>query len=91
MYFDADNLVHLDFLKEMNNRFCKGEKLIQGYLDSKNPNDSWVSGTFSLNFWIVNHVWHLAKYTIGLSSVFGGTGMCIATDILKNTAGGLLA
>lgn len=81
--FDADNLVHLDFLKEMNNRFCKGEKLIQGYLDSKNPNDSWVSGTFSLNFWIVNHVWHLAKYTIGLSSVFGGTGMCIATDILK--------
>ena len=81
--FDADNLVHLDFLKEMNNRYCKGERLIQGYLDSKNPNDTWVSGVFSLNFWIVNHVWHLAKYNIGLSSVFGGTGMAISTDILK--------
>ncbi|WP_270420600.1 glycosyltransferase family 2 protein [Acidaminococcus massiliensis] len=81
--FDADNLVHPDFLKEMNNRFCKGEKLIQGYLDVKNPNDSWVSGTFAINFWIVNHVWHLAKYTIGLSSVFGGTGMVIATEVLK--------
>ena len=81
--FDADNLVHLDFLMEINNRYCKGERLIQGYLDSKNPNDTWVSGVFAISFWIINHVWHLAKYNIGLSSVFGGTGMCISTDILK--------
>lgn len=33
--FDADNLVHPDFLKEMNSRLCNGERLIQGYLDSK--------------------------------------------------------
>lgn len=81
--FDADNLVHPSFLTEMNSRLCKGERLIQGYLDSKNPNDTWVSGVFSISFWIVNHVWHLAKYNIGLSSVLGGTGMCISTDILR--------
>lgn len=34
--FDADNVVHLDFLMEMNSRLCKGERLIQGYLDAKN-------------------------------------------------------
>ena len=81
--FDADNLVHPNFLMEMNNRLCKGEKIIQGYLDSKNPDDTWISGTFSLSFWVVNHIWHLAKYNIGLSSVLGGTGMCISYDVLK--------
>lgn len=83
--FDADNLVHPDFLREMNSRLCKGERLIQGYLDSKNPNDTWISGVFSISFWVVNHVWHLAKYNIGLSSCLGGTGMCISTDILLQT------
>lgn len=81
--FDADNLVHPRFLLEMNNRLCKGDKLIQGYLDAKNPNDTWVSGTFAIAFWVTNHIWHLAKSNIGLSSVLGGTGMCISTDILK--------
>ena len=81
--FDADNLVHPNFLREMNSRLCKGERLIQGYLDSKNPNDTWISGVFSISFWVVNHVWHLAKYNIGLSSCLGGTGMCISTDILR--------
>lgn len=81
--FDADNLVHPRFLLEMNNRLCKGDKLVQGYLDAKNPNDTWVSGTFAIAFWVTNHMWHLAKTNIGLSSVLGGTGMCISTDILK--------
>lgn len=80
--FDADNLVHPQFLLEMNNRLCKGEKVIQGYLDAKNPNDTWISATFAISFWLVNHVWHLAKYNLGLSSVLGGTGMCISTDVL---------
>lgn len=81
--FDADNLVHPDFLLEMNNRLCKGEKVIQGYLDAKNPHDTWIAGTFAISFWVVNHIWHLAKYNLGLSSVLGGTGMCISTDILQ--------
>ena len=33
--FDADNLVHPDFLKIMNNRLCSGERLIQGIWTSK--------------------------------------------------------
>ncbi|WP_425061001.1 hypothetical protein SCACP_17680 [Sporomusa carbonis] len=81
--FDADNLVDPNFLKEMNNRLCKGEKVIQGYMDAKNPNDTWIAATFAISFWVVNHIWHLAKYNLGLSSVLGGTGMCISTDILK--------
>lgn len=81
--FDADNLVHPEFLRVMNNHLCSGEKLIQGYMDAKNPGDTWISGMFAISFWIVNHVWSLAKYNIGLSCVLGGTGMCIDSGILK--------
>ena len=81
--FDADNLVHPEFLREMNNHLCKGEQVIQGYMDAKNPTDTWVAGTFSIAFWLINHMWHLAKYNIGLSTALGGTGMCIAADIVR--------
>ncbi len=86
--FDADNLVHPNFLLEMNNRLLKGDKVIQGYLDAKNPYDTWVSGTFAIAFWVIDHVWHLAKTNIGLSSVLGGTWMVITTDVLKKNGWG---
>ena len=67
----------------MNNRFCKGDQVVQGYLDAKNPYDTWVSGTFAIAFWVIDRLYHLAKTNIGLSSVLGGTGMCISTDVLR--------
>ena len=38
--FDADNLVHPNFLMEMNHHLCKCSKIIQAYLDAKNPYDT---------------------------------------------------
>ncbi len=81
--FDADNLVHPDFLLEMNHHLGKGEVVIQGYLNAKNPEDTWISGTFAIAFWMVNHMWHLAKYNLGLSTALGGTGMCIRSEIIQ--------
>ncbi|MFZ3101161.1 MAG: glycosyltransferase family 2 protein [Desulfitobacteriaceae bacterium] len=81
--FDADNLVKENFLVEMNNKLCQGEKIVQCYLDSKNPFDTWVTNTFSIAFWITNRLLQLARYNIGLSNVLGGTGMCISTEVLK--------
>ena len=67
--FDADNLVSPNFLMEMNNRLCKGDKIIQGFLDAKNPYDTWISGTFAIAFWVIDYVSHLAKTNLGLSAV----------------------
>lgn len=88
VFFDADNIVHPRFLLEMNNRLLKGEEVIQGFIDAKNPNDTWISGTFAIAFWLVNNFWHLAKYKLGLSAVLGGTGMCISFPILKRIGWG---
>ncbi|MFO8059560.1 MAG: glycosyltransferase family 2 protein [Bacillota bacterium] len=80
--FDADNLVEPDFLSVMNGRLQAGEHLIQCYVDSKNPADTWISGACSIMFWLNNRFTLLARENLGLSAVFMGTGMCISRQAL---------
>lgn len=87
--FDADNLVKTNFLAEMNNKLCQGEKIIQGYIDSKNPYDTWVTNTFSIAFWLMNRLIQLSRYNLGISNTLAGTGMCISTDVLKKLGWGV--
>lgn len=86
--FDADNLVKRNFLLEMNHKLCDGEKIIQGYIDSKNPYDTWVTNTFSIAFWLMNRLVQLARYNLGISNTLAGTGMCISSDVLKKLGWG---
>lgn len=87
--FDADNLVNQSFLTEMNSKLCQGHKIIQCYLDSKNPFDTWVTNAFSITFWLANRMLQLARYNTGhLSNILGGTGMCIDSSVLKKIGWG---
>lgn len=86
--FDADNLVDKNFLKEMNAKLCQGCKVVQGYLDSKNPVDSWITASYSIAFWTSNRMFQLAKNNLGLSNQIGGTGFCVDTDILQEIGWG---
>jgi len=81
--FDADNLVNKSFLKEMNNKLCDGHKVIQGYIDSKNPNDSWITASYSMAFWSTNRLFQNARAYLGLSCEIGGTGFCMDVEVLK--------
>ena len=86
--FDADNLAHKNFLKEMNGKLCQGYKVVQGYLDSKNPEDTWITGSYSISFWTCNRMFQLSRSNVGLSSQLGGTGFCIDTEILEQLGWG---
>ncbi len=81
--FDADNLVSKDFLLEMNNKLCEGHKVVQGYIDSKNPSDSWITMGYSISFWSVNRLFQCARTYLGLSNEIGGTGFCMDIKVLK--------
>ncbi|UWG97760.1 glycosyltransferase [Dehalobacter sp. DCM] len=81
--FDADNLVKDNFLSEMNKKLCQGNKIIQGYVDSKNPFDTWVTTSFSIAFWMMNRLVQLGRFNLGVSNTLAGTGMCISYDVLK--------
>ena len=80
---DADNLVSSNYLLEMNKQLCLGNKVIQGYLDSKNPKDSWISGNYSISYWMSNRLFQLPRHYLGLSCALGGTGFVMSHDVLK--------
>ena len=86
--FDADNLVAKDFLNEMNRELLKGYKVVQGYLDSKNPFDTWITASYSASFWTSNRMIQLARNKLGLSNQLGGTGFCVEVEILKDLGWG---
>lgn len=86
--FDADNLVSPNFIKEMNSKMCDGYKVVQGYLDSKNPEDSWITQSYSISFWSSNRAFQLARANLGLSNQIGGTGFAVDVEILKKLGWG---
>ncbi len=86
--FDADNLVSSNFLYEMNKQLCKGHKVVQGYIDSKNPFDSWITCSYSIAFWLSNRTFQLPRYYIGLSCGLCGTGFCVDISVLKKIGWG---
>lgn len=86
--FDADNLASRNFLREMNNKLCEGFKVVQGYLDSKNPHDTWMAASYSIGFWASNRMFQLSRRNLGLSNQLGGTGFCVDTNTLKELGWG---
>lgn len=84
---DADNLVHPDFLQKMNDAFCQGTKIAQGFRDSKNPSDTAVSTCFSICYWMLDKFYNAGRELLGLSSLVNGTGFMVSTDVLKQIGG----
>lgn len=81
--FDADNIVDVIFIKNMNKKLCQGEEVVQGYRDIKNPTDSWVASGYAIFYWMMNRFYHLARYNLGLSPLINGTGFMVKFDVIK--------
>ena len=81
--FDADNLVEKDFLVRMNEKINEGYSAVQGYLDSKNPTDNWLTFSYSLWYWINNRVAQLSRGNLGLGCRLGGTGFAVSSKLIR--------
>lgn len=83
--FDADNLAHPEFLARMSDALAADPDAaaIQGYLDVKNPEDTWVTRVYALSFWYANRFWQLARDRAGLSVNLGGTGEVLRVAALR--------
>lgn len=86
--FDADNLTNTDFLTHMNNDLCNGHKVIQAYLDTKNPADSWITAAYGITYWYCNRLWQLSRTNLKMANFLGGTGMCFESNLLKEMGWG---
>jgi cellulose synthase/poly-beta-1,6-N-acetylglucosamine synthase-like glycosyltransferase len=86
--FDADNLVSTDYLYQMNNELCSGSRVIQAYLDTKNPNDSWITASNAISYFFSNRFWQMPRTNLKLANFLGGTGMCFETNLLREIGWG---
>lgn len=80
--FDADNVVHPDFLIHMNNALEAGYRVAQGFRDAKNPDDNWISGSYTLFYLIQNIFFNRARMSLGGSSSINGTGFMIKKELI---------
>ncbi len=72
-----------NLLTEFNSRLLKGEKVVQAYLDTKNPDDTWITWMYAISYWITARYIQLGPAQAGLPCQLGGTGYCIHTDVLR--------
>lgn len=85
--FDADNLVHPDFLQVMNDACRAGATVAQGFRDSKNPADTAVSTCYSVCYWMVNRFYNGGRQALGLSALVNGSGFMVTLPLLKKLGG----
>lgn len=85
---DADNLMHPDFLYEMDAQLTLGHDIVQGYLDSKNPGDSWIAACYAMAYWVSNRLFQFPRAVLGLSCALGGTGFVVRTTVLRELGWG---
>ncbi len=81
--FDADNIVSNNFFAEVNDFINSGAQAVQGYVDSKNPNASWVSNAHSIWYFITNRIFQTGRSRLNMGAKLNGTGFVMTTDILK--------
>lgn len=80
--FDADNLVDNNFLMEMNNTINQGYNVSQGFRDTKNIGDNWISSSYALLYYIDNLFINRARHNIKKSAFLNGTGIMIKKEII---------
>lgn len=80
--FDADNIVHPDFLEHMNACLSSGGKVAQGFRDAKNASDNWLSGSYSIFYLFQNIFFNRSRMSLNGSASINGTGFMIKKELL---------
>ena len=81
--FDADNIIHPDFLARMNDTLCCGYRVAQGFRDSKNISDNWISGSYSLYYYMQNFFFSKARMTMNQNASINGTGFMVKKELIE--------
>jgi cellulose synthase/poly-beta-1,6-N-acetylglucosamine synthase-like glycosyltransferase len=85
--FDADNRVPPELLGRLADEIDAGARVIQAYLDTTRPGESWVTLATALSYWAGNRMVQAARANLGWPVDLGGTGMCITATALDQVGG----
>ena len=82
--FDADNLASPGFFQSVNDALLDGCPVAQGYRDSKNPYDSWVSGSMSAFYWFMSRCYNESRSRLGMQCHLNGTGFMVSDAVIRD-------
>ena len=85
--FDADNLVNVNFTKEINKAFDQGNNIITGYRAPKNFSDSWLSAGSSYMYLRESRHIHHTRCALGIGTYVSGTGYLISRKYIEEFGG----
>lgn len=83
LVFDADNLLDVNYVKEMNKVYDAGYKISTSYRNSKNFDSNWISATTSMSFLRECRFIHTPRAMLNSSTFISGTGFMVSSDVLS--------
>lgn len=88
LVFDADNIVSKNFLIELDKVHNSGCKVVQCYIETKNPQDSWISTSYAITYWNINRLFQNSRFNLNLHCQLNGCGFSVDTDVLRTIGWG---
>jgi cellulose synthase/poly-beta-1,6-N-acetylglucosamine synthase-like glycosyltransferase len=85
--FDADNVLDVNYFREMNKTFDNGAKASTSYRNSKNYDSNWISAGYATWFLREAKFLNQARLDLNTSCAISGTGFFIAADIIEKAGG----
>ncbi len=83
--FDADNLLHPDYMQEMNKAFDTGEyDVVCGYRNTKNFSTNLISSGYGIHFYRSSFAYHRPRQIVHSSTHIAGTGYLVKSQWLKD-------
>ena len=85
--FDADNVLDVNYFREMNKVFDGGAIASTSYRNSKNYDSNWISAGYAV--WFLREAKYLsqARLTLNTSCAISGTGFFISATVLAKYGG----
>lgn len=80
---DADTQISSNFLRVMDARLARGEKVIQSYYTVLNADSSWGASIRAMALIVLHYLRPQGRMVLGASAGLKGNGMMFAADILK--------
>ena len=85
--FDADNVLDVNYFREMNKTFDNGAKASTSYRNSKNYDSNWISAGYAV--WFLRECKYLsqARLLLNTSCAISGTGFFISAELIDRAGG----
>ncbi len=83
LILDADSVISSNFLRVMDARLARGERVIQAYYAVRNPAQSWSVSLRYVALAVLHYLRPLGRMVLGGSTGLKGNGMVFTADILK--------